>query len=212
MDRAAQQIEQYQQQQALMQRQNALHELPQQIRDADAERLRLKAMLRQNFRSHYQIIRKNSQALVQLTSTFEEPSESAVDPAVAREMIAKLARIEKLAHEIRESMAGHELPKVRPASGPFISPAEIAQTPASHRELLTTKANQTKLAAVELRNAVEKYLANDNEHAVSVDALKQASEKQHFDPNSLVILGNSLKLEQLSREIRTETRALYPSR
>jgi hypothetical protein len=224
----AQQAQQYDQQLQLQQQQQALKgmDVSQRSQDLDLlgseiefqlwqlqyERERMKAFLRENFQKHIAAIRRNSEELVQLTTSLQSDVESNRDQPLPSDMIAKTTKIRKLAHEIRTNMAGRKLPPPELRStvtSTGTGTASIATTPSPSidpKELVIQKTSEAKTAATKLRDAVEAYLASNNEQTVSVGALQSAAEKQHFDPNSVAILGSSLKLEQLSDEIRAEMR------
>ncbi|MGC2698113.1 MAG: hypothetical protein WA738_20180 [Candidatus Angelobacter sp.] len=200
--------EQEQQNQAVRHPGDDLGQLQPKIWQLDAERIRLKELLRENFRRHYAIVRRNAEELVQLSSNLQANIESNNSPALARDMMAKAGTMQKLAHEIRESMAGHSLPKVKPSPRLANASGMVPASGADHRELLLAKTNTAKTTASALQSSVEGYLASDNEQTVSVSALQRGTDKNRFDPNSLAILSNSLKLEQLAREIRSEIHTL----
>lgn len=202
-----QQLQQQQQQdQALRHPVDDLQDLQMRIWHLDAERIRLKLMLQENFRKHYVIIRRNTVQLVQLTSTLQAILESNGDPPRTRELVDQAGRMQKLAHEIRENMGGGRVPRAKPLA---ISTLGIsAENTVDDKQVLEASVNAATSAAAQLKSAVENYLASDNEQAVSVTGLQKASDKDHFDPNSLSILSNSLKLEQLAREIRSKANAL----
>jgi hypothetical protein len=170
-DQMQQQLDQQQQQmqmdQDIQRRTLALQELPLKIWLQERERERINQLLRENFRRHYSVIRQNAEELVQLTSTLESDVENNGDSSLGREMQAKVARVGKLAHDIRASMAGQRLPKYKPArtlkaSGKVTLPGDRRGT-----EWLSEKTNAASLAATKLRNAVADYLATNNEHTVS---------------------------------------------
>jgi hypothetical protein len=206
-----QQQQQQQQQQALddlmlRQRSEDLDQLQFRIWQLDAERIRLKEALRENFRRHYAVIRRDADELVQLASSLQTSLETNEDPAVARDMMTKAARMQKLAHEVRSSMGGGRVPKAKPlaASAPGMAGAGDADS----KQPLVTNVSSAKAAAALLKSSVEEYLASDNEQAVSVSALLRTANKDRFDPNSLAILKSSLQLEQYARKIRSELREL----
>ena len=200
--------DQMQMDQAMRHPGNDLEQLQFRIWQLDAERIRLKELLRENFRRHYAIVRRNAEELVQLSSSLQANIEGNHSPALARDVMAKASRMQKLAHEIRESMAGRGLPKVKASSRPTNASGIVPAGEADHRELLIAKMSAAKVTASVLSSSVEGYLASENEQTVSVGALQRSADKNHFDPNLLAILSNSLKLEQLAREIRSEIHAL----
>src|SRR5262249_24578421 len=143
------------------QRTNALEELPYIMWQIDAERERLKEQLRANFRHHYAIIRKNADDLIQLTSSLETDIESNGDQAVTRETIEKTARMQKLAHETLDQMAGRKLPK--PQTATAATSATVAGIGiADHQRVLKEKTSDAKATASRLKKAVDDYLATDN--------------------------------------------------
>ncbi len=217
-DIQAQRNQQYDQQQQVQQQQQALDDLILRQRSEDlddlqfriwqldAERIRLKEALRENFRRHYAVIRRDADELVQLAASLQSGLESNEDPAVVRDMLTQAARMQKLAHEVRSSMGGGRVPKAKPLAAS--APGMAGASDADGKQLLLANVNSAKTAAGLLKSSVEEYLASDNEQAVSVSALQKTANKDHFDPNSLAILRSSLQLEQYARKIRSELHAL----
>ncbi|HEU4415431.1 MAG TPA: hypothetical protein VFT65_11660 [Candidatus Angelobacter sp.] len=175
----------------------------------DSERLRLKELLRANFLQHYAVIRRNTDELVQLASSLQTSLDSNAAPPPAHDLKAKTVRMQKLAHEIRENMAGWKVPKARRMRAR--APAMAGANGLDGRQLLRANVSAAQTAASQLQSAVEDYLGNDNEHSVSVRALQTSADKQHFDPHLVAILKDSVQLEQLAREIRSKIHTLYPS-
>lgn len=215
----AQRAQQYDQQLQLQQQQQALRDMDVAQRSQDLadlsnlqykiwqlyfEREKMKAELRENFRQHYAIIRKNAENLVQLTSSIESDLDNN-NQAFTREDIDKTARMQKFAREILDNMAGRKLPKEKPARATVSSTGMAGIGIADHERVLREKTSDAKAAASTLKKAVDDYLASDNEQAVSVSALKTTS-KEHFDPNSVAIIKACVRLQQLSDEIRSEMR------
>lgn len=205
------QLQQLQQQQQdlrnmdVSQRSFALsEELPFLMWRVESERARLKELLRANFRRHYAIIRKNADDLTQLTSSLQTDIAGSGDQELTRDMIAKTTKMQKLAHEILDNLAGQKLPKSKAGSAAS-STGAVGIGLADHKQLLSDKTNDAKTTAATLKKAVDDYLASDNEQAVSVSALKTTS-KEHFDPNSVAIIKACVRLQQLSDEIRSEMR------
>lgn len=211
-DQAYDQQQQIQQQQqmmddlALRQRSADLEDLSFKVWQLDAERIRLKWLLRENFRRHYATIRRNTEELAQLTSTLHAILESNDDPPRPRELTEQAGRMRKLAHEIRENMGGGRVPRAKPLKMSTLGIS--AEDSADEKQVLEASVNAATAAVAQLKSAVENYLANDNDQTVSVAGLQKAADKNHFDPNSISILSNSLKLEQLAREIRSQANAL----
>lgn len=172
----------------------------------EAARARQQELLRANFRHHYAVIRKNAEELVQLTSSLQSDLESNGNQALTRDMIDKTKRMQKLAHEIMDNMAGRKLPKSQASrsTASSIGPAGISI--ADHEQLLKEKTRDARSVAAQVEKAVEDYLASDNEQAVSVSALQGASDKKHLDPNLATVINGTIMLQQLADEIRSEMR------
>jgi DNA repair exonuclease SbcCD ATPase subunit len=212
-DKREQELQREQQEEALRHPFDNLEQLEQlqsRIWQLEFERIRLKQLLRENFRRHYAVIRRNAVELVQLASSLQTSLESNGDPALARDMKAKAARMQKLAHEVRESMAGWKVPKAKALAAN--APGITAGIGADNRQLLRANVAAANTAASQLKSAVDDYLASANEHTVSVSALQAAADQDRFDPHVVAILNNSVQLERLAPEIRSKIKALYPSR
>lgn len=203
-DRMEQMQQQQQQEQALRDRQYALQQLPNTMWLMEAERARINQELRANFRRHYAVIRRNSDELLQLTSSLQNSVERDVDISTAHDMAKDAQSIRKLAHQIRATMGGGSVPKAKPLK--TTTQQNDGTVAANSKQRLQADTRAAKTAAAELKKAIDDYLAGNNEQAVSVSALQKATDKAHVDPNSLAILKNSLQLEQLAREIRVELR------
>jgi hypothetical protein len=211
-DQLQQRVQQEQNEQALNQRMNDLHELDLKMWSLEVETQRLKQLMRENFRRHYAIIRKDSEDLLQLITSLQADIDSNGDSALTRDMMAKTGKMQKLAREILDNMAGRKLPKVKPSSTALSASGTAAANP-NYRQLLTEKTSAAKATATTLKSSVEGYLASDNEQTVSVGALQKTADKDRsnrFDPNSVVIINAAVQLEQLADEIRLEIRAVYP--
>jgi hypothetical protein len=217
-DPDAQRTQQYDQLQQLQQQQQDLRnmdvsqrsfalneELPFILWQIDAERARLKEQLRANFRRHYAIIRKNTDDLIQLTSSLESDIENSGNQPLTRETIEKTEKMQTLAHEVLDQMAGRKLPKPKPAPAAASSTA-VGIGIADHQRVLNEKISDAKATATRMKKAVDDYLAGDNTQAVSVSALQKTSDREHFDPNSVAIISATVKLQRLADEIRSEMR------
>ena len=194
LDRTQQQQQQLQNQQDLEQRADNLRRLQDRMYEFELERERLKNQLRENFRNHYKIVRNDVDELKRLAGDLQSYAETDFAPQFPSEMLAKVAKIEKLAHEVRTNMAGRKLPEVKSAS------ATANATGLNPQQLLLTRSKAVTELASRLQKAVADYLADNNEQTVSVKGLKTNS---GFDPNSVAILTASMQLEQLARQIRS---------
>lgn len=204
----AQRNQQFDQQLQLQQELQAdqLRQFGSEMQQSEAERARQQELLRANFRHHYAIIRRNAEELVQLTSSLQSDFESNGKQALTHDTIDKTKRVQKLAHEILDNMAGRKVPKPQTPRSSASSTGSAGTGIADHEQLLTSKTGDAKKIAAQVEKAVENYLASDNEQAVSVSALKSAGDKGHFDPNSETIINGTIKLQQLADEIRSEMR------
>lgn len=204
----AQRNQQFDQQLQLQQELQAdqLRQFGSEMQQNEAERARQQELLRANFQHHYAIIRKNAEELVQLTSSLKSDLESSGKQALTRDTIDKTKRMQKLAHEILDNMVGGKVPKPQTPRSTASSTGPAGTGIADHEQLLTIKTRDSKTVAAQVEKAVENYLAGDNEQAVSISALKSASDKGHFDPNSEIIINGTIKLQQLADEIRSEMR------
>ena len=209
-DAQQEQLQQQQLQQeqlALTGRQNDLRNLPILMEEMEAERDRLKYLLRANFRQHYATIRKNSADLVDLTSNLQTSTEGDLDAANVRDILAETKSVQKLAHEILETMAGRKLHKPDAGSSAS-STGSVGLGLADHRKLLIDKTSQAKTSAADLKKAIDDYLASDNDQTVSVGALQKPADKDRFDPNLVTIINAAAKLQKLADEIRSELRLI----
>ncbi|HET9180784.1 MAG TPA: hypothetical protein VFP59_01520 [Candidatus Angelobacter sp.] len=173
-----------------------LHRLPDRMYEFELERERLKYVLRENFRAHYKIVRNDADELKSLAGELQSYTENHPEPQLSGDMLAKVAKIEKLAHEVRTNMAGRKLPKSESAT------AAANTTKLTPQQLLLAQCKTVNELASKLQKAVADYLASDNEQTVSVKGLKKDSGKAGFDPNSVQILTASMQMEQLAQQIR----------
>lgn len=173
---------------------------------SEAERARQQELLRANFRHHYAVIRKNAEELVQLTSSLQSDFESNSNQALTRDTIDKTKKMQKLAHEILDNMAGRKISKPQAPRSTVSSTRPAGIGIADHEQLLKGKTRDAKSVAAQVEKAVEDYLASDNEQAVSVSALQGASDKKHLNPNLATVVNGTIKLQQLADEIRSEMR------
>ncbi|HKV91644.1 MAG TPA: hypothetical protein VJW20_03740 [Candidatus Angelobacter sp.] len=183
-----------------------LRQFGSEMQQNEAERARHQELLRANFRHHYAVIRKNAEELVQLTSSLQSDLENNGNAALTRDTIDKTKRMQKLAHEILDNMAGRKLPKPQAPRSTASSTGPAGIGIADHEQLLKGKTRNAKSVAAQVEKAVENYLANDNEQAVSVSALQGASDKKHLDPNLAIVVNGTIMLQQLADEIRSEMR------
>jgi hypothetical protein len=210
-----QQSDRGQQQQDQMRQDQALGRASSDIISAEAraqadvwERARLQQLLRDNFRRHYKILRTNSDKLVQLTSDLQAHVESNTDAGLTRDTLAQAATAEKLAHEIRTTMAGRRLPRMKPSSPASSNAATSSIATMDARQLLLQRINACSALAATIKQATAEYLASDNEQAVSVNALKKAADKTQIDPHLVHIMNASARLERIAYDLRTLTQAL----
>src|SRR6185437_6301380 len=195
-DQTDQMRQQQQNEENLQRRMDDLRTLPERMEEFELERERLKYLLRENFRAHYRIVRNDADELKRLARELQSYAESESSPQLPVEMLARVAKIEKLAHDVRANMAGRRLPKPKSAAA---APKSTSLNP---QQLLLARSRAVNDLASKLLNAVAGYLASDNEQAVSVQALKKNSGKSDFDPNSVQILTVSMRIEQLAHQIR----------
>jgi hypothetical protein len=213
-DKRADQMEQQQQQQqqqwnldqGIRDRSLALEQLPLLLWQQERDRERINALLRQNFQRRYVVIDRNSEELVELAATLVNDLAGSSDADLARHMPAKVARLDKLAHQIRTSLAGQDLRRYKPDAK--LREAMKVAVSDDQRQALNEKIRLARATATRLRSSVEASLASSNRHMVSVDALQKAADRRHIDPNSLAILSSALDLERLAYEMRAELKAL----
>lgn len=190
------QIQQQQQNdENLQRRMDDLRTLPDRMYEFELERERLKYLLRENFRAHYQIVRKDADELKRLAEEAQSYAENDSSPQLPADMLARIAKIEKLAHDVRTNMAGRKLPKANADAAP--NPTNL-----NPQQLLLARSRAVNDLAGKLQSAVAGYLASDNEQSVSVQALKKDSAKNGFDPNSVEIVAVSMQMERLAHQIR----------
>lgn len=183
-----------------------LRQFGSEMQQNEAERVRQQELLRANFRHHYAVIRKNAEELVQLTSSLQSDLESNGKQALTRDTIDKTKKMQKLAHEILDNMAGQKVSKPHASRSTASSAGPVGIDIADHEQLLKGKTRDAKSVAAQVEKAVENYLASDNEQAVSVSALQSASDKKHLDPNLATVINGTIMLQQLADEMRSEMR------
>ena len=174
-----------------------------QVRALEAERrreaaakARLNQAMRENFRKHYRILRDNTEKLGQLTAELQTYADSNPGPALSPDMLAKSAHMEKLAHEIRTTILGRKVPKMQN------SKAAPPATPEDARHLFGLRVKAVSLMASNLKQAMDKYLAENNEQSVSVGSLKKAADKTQIDPQLETIWKSAARLERIAHDLR----------
>lgn len=206
-----QQYDQAQQQRDQIIRDEALRRSTDQIGIAEEEawqRARLQQLLRENFRHHYKILRTNADKLAQLASDLQARVDSNSDDGLPRDKLAQAAALEKLAHEIRTTLADRSLPRMKRLNPAGRSVAAGATATMDARQLLLQRINAASALAGTIKQITEQYMASDNEQAVSVDALKRAAGKAQPDQRLVLIMNASAQLERVAYDLRTLTKAI----
>jgi hypothetical protein len=199
--------EQQRQDQAMTQRINDLQTLEPRSREARREREVLRQQILENFQRRYQTLRADAEQLVQLTSELQGNLDSSQSAGFSRKMLAETAKIQKLAHEIQTTMTGRKLAGMKSAiEHDGVAAALVSLS--DRRQLLIQEINKSSNLAGNLKSAMAQYLAKDNEHTVSVQALKSSRETQ-LAPQLVSIMLISMRLEYLAASIRAEVR--HPS-
>jgi hypothetical protein len=156
------------------------------------------------FRRQYEILRNDTDKLVQLTSDLRAQINNGNDSRLTSSMAHNAAAVEKLAHEVRAAMAGKPVAGIKPSSRSGAISATGETTPGDARRLVQ-RVNDAAEMADNLRQAVRQFLAGENEHSVSVDALK-SSNSEGEDPRRAQIMALSSDLEQLAFDLRAQAR------
>lgn len=204
------QIEQLQQQnardQSALDTQDAMRREEARQQEDARYRARLQQMMRENFRRHFQILRDNAAQLTEITEALRLYVEGHTEAGLPRDLQAKAARMEKLAHQIRTTLSSRHIPRLNASTasgmaGAVKPPFAIA----THETLLEEVSGSVSMCAA-LNKGVEQYLASENEQAVSVDALKRSADKSQIDPHLLQIMRASWQLEQYGYDLRARTR------
>lgn len=170
-----------------------------------AEKARLNQMMRENFRKHYRILRENTDKLSQLTAELQAYADTNPEPTLSPEMLAKSAQMERLAHEIRTTIVGRKVPKMQN------SKAAPPATPEDARNLFGLRVKAVSLMASNLKQAMDKYLAENNAQSVSVGSLKKAADKTQVDPQLETIWKSAARLERISHDLRIAGKLTPPS-
>jgi len=169
-----------------------------------AEKARLNQIMRENFRKHYRILRDNTDKLIQSTAELQSYAAGNPGPALSREMLTKSAQMEKLAHEIRTAIVGRKVPKMQNSKAAPPATQEDAQ------HLFGLRVKALSLMAANLKQGMDKYLAENNEQSVSVASLQKAADKTQIDPQLETIWKSAARLERISHDLRTAAK-LAPS-
>lgn len=204
----AAQIDQMQQQQQQQQQLDAMRNAGKDVADLawrmnqeEAERAKLRQMARENFRRHYEMLSEDTEMLVRLTAGLQGSLDGTGTPVLAGDMLKNVGKIQKLAHELRGTIVGKRIPKVKAIKGADV--AIYRQNPLlTERSLLLERVAASSDLANTLKKTMDQYLLEDNKISVTIGALQRASNKDKFDPQLANIMATSLKLERIAAAIR----------
>jgi len=173
------------------------------IQEESRQRALFQQLLRENFRNHYKTLRVDADKLAQLALALQTYVSSNSDPGLPRDQRAQAASLEKLAHEIRTTLAGSPLPRMKRVRSAGGTASVDATSAIDARQLLLQRVNASSDLAGIIKQATEQYMANNNEHAVSVDALKNAADKTKIDQRLVFIMNSCEQLERIAYDLRT---------
>lgn len=155
---------------------------------ARARELALRAVHERNDRLNF-----DAQKILQLSMDLNKSMEQSQDASSAdRVQIAQ--KLEKLAHEVRTTLANRGVPHPDPSKEKGLA------TPASRDELLLQSRRCVQLA-MQLKQHVDEMLDPQNQHTVSAAALKAPKGKDKQPKTPSPIMSTAENLENLSYRI-----------
>ena len=167
----------------------------------EVERTKLREIARENFRRHYQTLSEDTEMLVRLTAELQGSLDGTGTPILAGDMLKTVGKIQKLAHELRGTIIGKRITKVKAIKGADV--VIFRQNPLfTERSLLLKRVAASSDLATTLKKTMDQYLLEDNKISVTIGALERASNKDKFDPQLANIIVTSLKLERIAAAIR----------
>ena len=206
MDRMEQQQQQNARDQSTINAQDEIRREEARQQEDAQYRARLQQMMRENFRRHFQVLRDNAAHLTEITEALRFYVDSHYEPGLPRDLQAKAALMEKLAHQIRVTLSSRHLPRLTASTARAMAGAVKPPFSIATHEVLLEEVNGSVSMSAALNQGVEQYLSTQNEQAVSVDALKRVADKTQIDPSLLQIMRASWQLEQYGYDLRARTR------
>ncbi len=201
MDQMQQQQQQQQQMDAMRNAGKDIANLEWRINQEESERAKLRQMARENFRRHYEMLSDDAEMLVRLTAELQGSLDGTGTPILAGDMLKSVGKVQKLAHELRGTIVGKRIPKVKAIKGADV--VIFRQNPLlTERSLLLERVAASSELATKLKKTMDQYLLEDNKISVTIGALQRASNKDKFDPQLANIMAASLKLERIAAAIR----------
>jgi hypothetical protein len=201
IDQMQQQQQQQQQDDAVRNAGRDLADLQSRISQEQAERAKLRQLARENFRRHYEMLSEHTETLVRLTADLQASVEGASTTVLPADMRMTVGKIQKLAHELRGTIVGRRVAKVKAIKG--ADAVLFRQNPLlTERSLLLERVAASSDLAILLKKTMDQYLLEDNKTSVTVGALQRDSHKDKFDPQLANIMATSFNLERIAAAIR----------